>query len=215
MRIAVTYNNGMVYPHYSRTPQLKIYDVHGGRIVATEIVMAYGSMRRSSVTDLLRDYKVDVVICGRMGLATRLVVSALGIEIVDRASGSADHAVSVYTGIPSGYHAPVRPPVTHSASLPRYRLTAKDKPPVQPPQPQTPLRTPQPKPPVKQPSRQKPRSSRVAPSPFDRSAQGAKPPMTGRQPQQPSRPQQPVQPGTQSSSRGGGFRKPARNGRFK
>ena len=207
MRIAVTYNNGMVYPHYSRTPQLKIYDVVAGRIVATEIVMAYGSMRRSSVTDLLRDYKVDVIICGRMGVGTRLVLSALGIKIVDRASGSADYAVSVYTGINMGYYAP-QPPVRPPAAppMPRYRLTAKDRPPVQPP-----VRTPQPKPPV-QPPRKGPQSSKVAPSPYERSAKGYREPQPkAPQAPQPARTPQPAQP----SSRGGGFRKSTRNGRFK
>ncbi len=205
MRIAVTYNNGFVYPHYSRTPQLKIYDVQGGHIIATEIVMGYGSMRRSSVTDLLRDYKVDVIICGRMGIGTRLVVSALGIEIVDRASGDADRAVSVYTGIPVGYNPPVKPPV-YTPTMPRYRLTANDRPPVAQPKPPVP---PQPKPPVK------PRSSKVAPSPFDRSAR--RPETVQPAPSRQSAPsRQPAAPkGPQNSGRGGGFRKPTRNGRYK
>ena len=30
MKIAVTYDNGLIYTHYSRTPALKIYQIVGG-----------------------------------------------------------------------------------------------------------------------------------------------------------------------------------------
>ena len=43
MRIAVTYENGMVFQHFGHTQQMKIYDVENGQITAEQVVDTAGS----------------------------------------------------------------------------------------------------------------------------------------------------------------------------
>ena len=188
MKIAVTYDNGLIYTHYSRTPALKIYQVVGGRITDTEFIQIRGFIRNNQVDNMLRRYNVDVLICDRIGVSARVVIAASGIKIVDRQRGSADLAVAQYLGIPFAppmpKHAP-RPaprPVAPARSFAHPRAHAPK--PVAPPKPVTPPKANPPKP---APGRNTPQSKK-----------SATPPSGGK----------PSRPGKISSpSRGGGFRK--------
>ena len=206
MRIAVTYDNGMIYTHYSRTPALKISHVTGGRIIDTEFVQVHGFVRNNQVDNMLRMYNVDVLICDRIGVGARLVIAASGIKIVDRQRGSADHAVARYLGMPFTPPAPKRPP---RPVAPVRQFTQPRAPkPVAPPKP-----APAPKPPKANPP--KPAAPKPAPK-HDRPAP-PKPSVPGRStPPQPKktagapsgRPQgMGGRPAPGGNSRGGGFRK--------
>ena len=149
MKIAVTYDNGLIYTHYSRTPALKIYQVVGGRITDTEFIQIRGFIRNNQVDNMLRRYNVDVLICDRIGVSARVVIAASGIKIVDRQRGSADLAVAQYLGIPFAppmpKHAP-RPaprPVAPARSFAHPRAHAPK--PVTPSKPAPGRNTPQPK----------------------------------------------------------------------
>ena len=41
MKIAVTYENGMVFQHFGHSEQFKIYEVEDGKIIASEIGRAH------------------------------------------------------------------------------------------------------------------------------------------------------------------------------
>lgn len=117
MRIAVTYDNGDIYTHYSRTPRIKIYQIFDNRITDTQLVPVHGFIRSSQTDNLLRDYNVDVLICNRIGIGARAVVMASGIRIIDNQRGNADMAVARLLGIPV---APPPPkPAHHPAAVPR------------------------------------------------------------------------------------------------
>ncbi len=200
MRIAVTYDNGMIYTHYSRTPALKIYQVVGNRITDTEFIQVRGFIRNNEVDNMLRRYNIDVLICDRIGVAARIVVAASGVKIVDRQRGSADHAVANYLGIPFMPPAP-KPsprPSWHSRSFAQPRANkpkmAPAPKPITPPKPVAP--------------------SKPVPPPKPAMAPKSKPAPLGKGPSvQPSRPAgRPAGAGMPStrgnqSSRGGGFRK--------
>lgn len=213
MRIAVTYDAGMIYQHYSRSPWVKIYDVFGGRITGTELVQARGFLRKYDVNDILRDYGVNVLITGRIGIAARLVVAAAGIEIRDRQTGHADQAVARMIGMRINPPPPKAPP--KAATMPKRTLTAPRAPQRKAPAPkQTVMRTPAPQP---------ARIPHTGHTPMAQPQQGRRPVQsarpegnTGRQPAAPKQNGQPQgrpqnnhrQPsGTTGNSRGGGFRK--------
>ena len=43
MKIAVTYENGQIFPHFGHTEQFKIYDVVDNKITESKIVSTNGS----------------------------------------------------------------------------------------------------------------------------------------------------------------------------
>lgn len=188
MRIAVTYENGMVYQHYSRSPYIKIYDVVPGVITNTQLVQARGFLRKYNVNDILKDYDVDVLVTGRIGIAARLVVSAAGIQIRDGQAGNADYVVADMIGM---HIASPRPePHPH---IPKRTLTAPRAPQRAKYQRHTVMQQPAPKPahmPRREPA---PKHSPV----------GKDPQMPTQSPLHKTQPPKPQQ----SNSRGGGFRK--------
>ena len=95
MRIAVTYEDGMIFQHFGHTEQFKIYDVEDGKVIASEIVSSNGS-GHGALADLLRNINVDVLICGGIGGGAKAALADSGIELYGGVSGNADDAVRAF-----------------------------------------------------------------------------------------------------------------------
>ena len=92
MRIAVTYENGMVFQHFGHTSQFKVYDVENGEIKNAQVVDTNGS-GHGALAGLLQVIGADVLICGGIGGGARMVLDAAGIRLYGGVSGEADKAV--------------------------------------------------------------------------------------------------------------------------
>ena len=92
MRIAVTYENGMVFQHFGHTKQFKIYDVAGSAVIASDIIDTMGS-GHGALAGLLSSLKVDTVICGGIGGGAQNALSEAGIKLYGGVTGTADSAV--------------------------------------------------------------------------------------------------------------------------
>lgn len=92
MKIAVTYENGAVFPHFGHTEQFKVYDVEEGRITGTRIVETEGS-GHGALAGMLSALKVDTLICGGIGAGAQTALAEAGIRLYGGVSGSADEAV--------------------------------------------------------------------------------------------------------------------------
>ena len=66
MKIAVTYENGMVFQHFGHTKQFKIYEIIDGCVVSFKILDTNGS-GHSALAGLLKENDIDVLICGGIG----------------------------------------------------------------------------------------------------------------------------------------------------
>ena len=66
MKIAVTYENGEVFPHFGHTKQFKIYETADGKITGEQIADTAGS-GHGALAGMLSAYKVDALICGGLG----------------------------------------------------------------------------------------------------------------------------------------------------
>ena len=66
MKIAVTYENGMIFQHFGHTEQFKIYEVADGKIVREEVVDTNGS-GHGALAGFLAQHGVDTLICGDHG----------------------------------------------------------------------------------------------------------------------------------------------------
>ena len=92
MRIAVTYENGEIFQHFGHTEEFKVYDVHDGKVVASEVVDTNGS-GHGALAGVLTALKVDVLICGGIGGGAQMALAAAGIKLYGGVSGNADAAV--------------------------------------------------------------------------------------------------------------------------
>ncbi len=95
MKVAVTYDNGEVFPHFGHTEQFKVYEISGGKVVSSEIIGSDGA-GHGALAALLADKAIDVLICGGIGGGAVAALSEQGIELYAGASGSADAAVEAY-----------------------------------------------------------------------------------------------------------------------
>ena len=91
MRIAVTYENGQVFPHFGQTPEFKLYDVTDGAITRTVVIRALGS-GHEALSAFLSELRVNVLICGGIGGGARAAVEEAGILLYGGISGDADAA---------------------------------------------------------------------------------------------------------------------------
>ncbi len=92
MKIAVTYENGNVFPHFGRTQQFKIYEIEQGKIIKAQIVDTNGS-GHGALAGLLAGLEADTLICGGIGAGAQSALAEAGIKLYGGVSGSADKAV--------------------------------------------------------------------------------------------------------------------------
>ena len=95
MRIAVTYENGMIFQHFGHTEQIKVYDVEDGNVVKEEVIGNNGSGHGALAT-LLAGQKVDVLICGGIGGGAQMALAQAGIKLYGGVTGEADVAVKAF-----------------------------------------------------------------------------------------------------------------------
>ena len=92
MRIAVTYENGQIFQHFGHTSQFKLYDIEENRVASSEIVDTNGQ-GHGALAGVLKNLRVDKLICGGIGGGARDALAASSIEVYGGVSGSADEAV--------------------------------------------------------------------------------------------------------------------------
>jgi len=95
MKIAVTYEDGMVYGHFGHTAAFKIYEVREGKVVAAQVVETNGS-GHGALAGLLAEQGVQMLICGGIGGGARFALGEAGIVICGGVSGDADEAVELF-----------------------------------------------------------------------------------------------------------------------
>ncbi len=91
MRIAVTFENGEIFQHFGHSEQFKLYDVVNGVIVNEQVVDTNGS-GHGALAGFLQALKVDVLICGGIGMGAQMALADAGIKLYAGVHGSADAA---------------------------------------------------------------------------------------------------------------------------
>ena len=93
MRIAVTYQDGFVFPHFGHTAQFKVYDVENGQVVRSQVVSTNGQ-GHGALAGLLSQLQAATLICGGIGGGAQTALAQAGIRLYGGVSGSADEAVA-------------------------------------------------------------------------------------------------------------------------
>ena len=102
MRIAVTYENGLIFQHFGRTEYFKVYDVENGAVTAARVVSTNGS-GHGALAGVLTALQADVLICGGIGGGAQMALANSGIKLYGGASGEADKAVADFLSGKLGY----------------------------------------------------------------------------------------------------------------
>lgn len=92
MKIAVTYENGNVFPHFGHTQQFKVYEIENEKICGMQIVDTEGN-GHGALAGMLSNLKVDTLICGGIGAGAQAALAQAGIRLYGGVTGSADEAV--------------------------------------------------------------------------------------------------------------------------
>lgn len=93
MRIAVTYDNGMIYQHFGHTAYFKLYDAQDGVVIRQTVLNTNGS-GHGALAGLLQQLDVQVLICGGIGPGAQNALAAAGIRLYAGVQGTADAAVA-------------------------------------------------------------------------------------------------------------------------
>lgn len=92
LRVAATYENGMIFQHFGHTQEFKVYDIENGAIV-NEQVMGSNGTGHGALAGLLKSGGVDALICGGIGGGAQMALAEAGVQLYAGVSGSADEAV--------------------------------------------------------------------------------------------------------------------------
>lgn len=95
MKIAVNYENGQIFQHFGQTKIFKVYTVEDNKVVSTEL-MPGAPEGHHALGHQLASMKVDVVICGGLGIPMLNLLQNAGIKVCGNVTGSADAAVEAY-----------------------------------------------------------------------------------------------------------------------
>lgn len=92
MKVAVTYENEMVFQHFGHTKQFKVYEVQDNKIVESKIVDTNGS-GHGALAGILQALNIDTLICGGIGGGAQNALAAANIKLYGGVTGLADSAV--------------------------------------------------------------------------------------------------------------------------
>ena len=92
MKVAVTYEDGMVFQHFGHSQAFKVYDIVDGKVKAAAVAPAAGS-GHGALAGFLAAQGVDTLICGGIGMGARQALAQAGIRLFPGVQGNADHAV--------------------------------------------------------------------------------------------------------------------------
>ena len=95
MKIAVPFENGMIFQHFGRSEQFKFYEVENGAVLHSEVVSTNGQGHGALVGFLVQN-GANVVLCGGIGTGAQVALMQAGIQMFGGISGLADVAVSNY-----------------------------------------------------------------------------------------------------------------------
>ncbi|MCH4167089.1 MAG: dinitrogenase iron-molybdenum cofactor biosynthesis protein [Megasphaera sp.] len=92
MKIAVTHENGQVFPHFGHCKEFKVYETDGQHIIASHIAPVH-SQGHGALAGFLKSMHIDTLICGSLGGSAKQTLGAVDITVYPGISGPADSAV--------------------------------------------------------------------------------------------------------------------------
>ena len=107
MKIAVTYEAGMIFQHFGHTASFKVYEVENNEVRASAVVDTNGH-GHGALAGFLKEQGVDTLICGGIGGGAQMALAEAGITLYGGVSGDADEAVEALLAGQLSYNPNVR-----------------------------------------------------------------------------------------------------------
>jgi len=107
MKIAVTYEAGLIFQHFGHTAAFKIYEVAEDKVISSQVVDTQGH-GHGALAGFLQAQGVDVLICGGIGGGAQMALAEAGIRLFGGVYGDADDAVTDYLAGNLSYNPNVR-----------------------------------------------------------------------------------------------------------
>ncbi|MCR5595525.1 MAG: dinitrogenase iron-molybdenum cofactor biosynthesis protein [Lachnospiraceae bacterium] len=95
MKVAITYENGLLFPHFGRTPAFKLYDVENGTVTESRVVET-GETGHGALVGMLQELGAEVLICGGIGGGAIAAMNETDIKVYAGAAGDADELIQDY-----------------------------------------------------------------------------------------------------------------------
>ncbi|MCR4717286.1 MAG: dinitrogenase iron-molybdenum cofactor biosynthesis protein [Lachnospiraceae bacterium] len=95
MKVAVTYENGEVFPHFGRTPAFKIYEIEDNKVISSEVVDTNGT-GHGALVGFIKNLGASELICGGIGGGAISFLSDENIGVFAGASGNTDEVINAY-----------------------------------------------------------------------------------------------------------------------
>lgn len=95
MKVAIPYQDGVLFEHFGRAKEFKIYSIENLDPVTGEVVSPE-DLSHAAVARFLKERGVDVVICGRIGPHAREAIEGEHMLIFDGVTGGADDVVDMF-----------------------------------------------------------------------------------------------------------------------
>ena len=92
MKIAVTYEAGLVFQHFGHTASFKIYEVENHEVKSSHVVDTNGR-GHGALAGFLKTLGVDTLICGGIGGGAQAALAQAGITFYGGVHGDADDVV--------------------------------------------------------------------------------------------------------------------------
>lgn len=92
VKIAVTYDNGLIFQHFGQTAAFRLYEVENGKILDARTVST-GGKGHGALAGVLRELGAEALVCGGIGDGARQALAQAGIRLYAGVSGAADRAV--------------------------------------------------------------------------------------------------------------------------
>ena len=93
MKVAVTYNQGMIAQHFEHAEAFKLYEVVDDAVVKAQVVDTNGG-DHGALADFLTAQGVEILLCGEIDGAAQMAVASAGIKLYGSIAGYADDAVT-------------------------------------------------------------------------------------------------------------------------
>lgn len=96
VKIAVTTDeNNQVFKHFGKTQRFNIYEIKGKQLISKSVLESQGEGHSEKVS-VLADKKVNVLICGGIGMEAMEELMKTGILVIPGAQGDADVVTATY-----------------------------------------------------------------------------------------------------------------------
>lgn len=92
MKFAITFKDGNVFQHFGQTKEFKVFD---SETMASSILDS-GEYSHGSLSTLLHDNGIEVLLCGGIGEGARNMLMKKGIQVYPGLSGDADSLAKAF-----------------------------------------------------------------------------------------------------------------------